>query len=110
MKKITQLRLVFFVSFLLFQCDAVNSIIFRYYEMQCEENSWGNAQLETEWSDDARTYLTTEGVNVIDIQVTVSTDPVCTACSICPTGRSINVWIEESDANLIESLGFHRVE
>ena len=92
---------------LLAGCNSTDDgVLYRFTEMQCVDYSWEGDIDEEVWAENVRAYLEDDGIKVNNIEALNDHGVHCRACGVCPTGRTIEVWINEEDIDLIESLGF----
>jgi|WetSurMetagenome_2_1015567.scaffolds.fasta_scaffold377423_1 hypothetical protein len=75
-------------------------------ETQCS-NAWDDiSAINTE--DRVKKYLENKDIRIFDIKIeTYSYGPFCAAC-FCPSGRIIQVLVQESDLEKIQELGFKK--
>jgi len=114
---IMKLLLALFITVLV-GCDLFNEdteytdetedteVLYVFREMQCVEYLWGSSSDDETWSEIVRAYLEIEGITVNRIEALRDSLGHCAACEICATGRTIEVWIDESDAYLMNGLEF----
>ena len=82
-------------------------IVYVYEETQCFEVPWDDTSDDKLWGEHARAWLYTQGVDVSSVSVIWNRDYYCGGCG-CPTGRYLEVIIEEDYVELVEALDFEK--
>ncbi len=102
------MRILFVLTILsLSGCESSNEeVLFTFTEMQCVEYAWEDSDDDGMWTQNIKAYLEDERITVNRIEALRDSLDHCEACVVCPTGRSIRVWIDEGDEVLMDILGF----
>ncbi len=108
MRPIKSLMLLAGSILLLNSCtDTARSTELSYYETQCS-NPWINYVDDNQHMNNVLQYLSANGVNATDIELTVVQDSAmaCAAC-ICPSGVRVNITVPDVDVAEANALGFN---
>ena len=88
--------------------DESQATCFSFEERSCAGDPWMSSLNENPNNQSKlqalSSYLKEEGVEVLKSKIETTSEIVCQACVVCPSGQSYFITIESEDIDLLESL------